>query len=97
MAKPSESFSCFPRINGPVFMIPYCDSARENLSNAITGAGTFLALAAGNHLAGNEAVCLIGWSSKQLQRFVRSTFGAGTLVASQALGEVFRETRLNQF
>ena len=78
----------FPRMEGEVQLIVYCDAAWGNLDSGKTGGGIFLALATTNPKGGNEQFCPVNWHAKRLRRVVRSTFAGETLIASEAMDEV---------
>ena len=87
-AKRSKVVLRFPRMEGEVQLIVYCDAAWGNLDSGKSGGSIFLALATTNPKGGNEQFCPVNWHAKRLRRVVRSTFALKTLIASEAMDEV---------
>ena len=63
-AKRSKVVLRFPKMEGEVQLIAYCDAAWGNLDSGKTGGGIFLALVTTNPQAGNEQLCPVYWHAK---------------------------------
>ena len=76
----------YPAMSGPTEIVGFCDASWANVGNTGATIGGFLWLVI-NHKS--NVFHLIGWRCRKLRRVCRSTFAAETMIASDALDDLF--------